>query len=276
MEVEKTGGIYKIQNNVNGKVYIGKAKNFKSRWSKHKGELNKEIRSKDCNRYLFNSVKKHGFHNFSFHILEVISIDSDKGFYSERELFWMDEYNSCDRNFGYNLRRDSSSQTFVHEDTIALQREIMKGEGNPNYGNRWSEEQKQYMSELKKEGFRNGTLTVNLENTYKAIEVRNKRWEENPELKEEMKRKVSEIHNVYEYLKIDKETGEIIEVFQNKLEIKNKYPQIGKTVVLSVCNGFKKSYMGFIWRYRDRGSGEIVEPTPRWNKKLREELKNSY
>ena len=33
-------GIYKIENKVNGKVYIGQSVNIKKRWKQHKYELN--------------------------------------------------------------------------------------------------------------------------------------------------------------------------------------------------------------------------------------------
>lgn len=136
----------------------------------------------------------------------------------------------------------------------------MLGENNPNYGNRWTNEQKRYMSEIKKEGYRNGSLKVDLNNSYKGVEERNKRWEENPNLKYEMRKKVSECNNKYEYLKIDRNTLQILEVFQNRLEIFEKYPEYKTSPLLSTCNGWKGSYKGFLWRYRDRETGFIIEP----------------
>ena len=47
----------------------------------------------------------------------------------------MDDYKSTDRQFGYNLRRDSSTQMIVHEETKQLLSEKYQGENNPNYGN---------------------------------------------------------------------------------------------------------------------------------------------
>lgn len=251
-------GIYLIKNIINGKVYVGKSVNISSRFSNHKSHLKRDVCSKDCNRYLFNSVKKHGIENFEFIVHE--ELEKDEELLKERELYWMDYFNSCNMEFGYNLRRDSSSQMIVHPETIELLKISMLGEGNPNFGNKWTDEQKRHMSDLKKEGFKSGQLKVNIENTYKAIEVRNKRWEENPELKEKMKKKISEKHNLYEYLKIDKNTMGIIEVFQSRLDVLEKNPDYKTSPLLSSCNGWKKSYKGFIWRYRVRETGEIIEP----------------
>ena len=149
------------------------------------------------------------------------------------------------------------------------QKGTMLGDENPNYGNSWTEEQKLYMSELKKEGYKNGTLKVNLDNSYKGIAERNKRWEENPQLKKDMIKTVSDIHNKYEYLKLDRYTREILEVFQSRVDVRDKYPDIGKTVINSVCNGSKKTYRGFIWRYRIRETGEIIEPVIKEDKNRR-------
>ena len=178
----------------------------------------------------------------------------------------MDSFNSCNRDFGYNLRRDSKTKMIVHEETKALLRDSMKGSGNPNFGNTWSEDKKKYMSDLKKEGYVNGTLKINKEGAYKGIKERNRRWEENPQLKTNMRKKVSEHHNLYQYLKIDKVTKEILETFENRLELLEKYPEYKTSPLLSVCNGWKSSYKGFIWRYRDRKTDEIIEPVLKYKK----------
>ena len=261
---EIKSGIYGIRNTINNKIYIGKSKNILKRWASHKSELKREIKKKDTNRYLWSSVKKYGLNNFEFTIIEELPIDEE--LFKIRELYWMDSFNSCSRDFGYNLRRDSKTKMIVHEETKALLRDSMKGSGNPNFGNTWSEDKKKYMSDLKKEGYVNGTLKINKEGAYKGIKERNRRWEENPQLKTNMRKKVSEHHNLYQYLKIDKVTKEILETFENRLELLEKYPEYKTSPLLSVCNGWKSSYKGFIWRYRDRKTDEIIEPMLKYKK----------
>lgn len=134
------------------------------------------------------------------------------------------------------------------------------GEDNPNFGNYWTDEQKKYMSDLKKEGHKNGTLTVNKEALERGRVEKARRWAENPQLKENMRKKVSENHNLYQYLKIDRDTKEILETFENRLELLEKNPDYKTSPLLSVCNGWKSSYKGFLWRYRIRETGEIIEP----------------
>ncbi len=258
MSEEKVCGIYKITNTVNNKCYIGKSINIKQRFANHRSDLKKSVKSKDTNRYLYNSVQKYGLDVFSFDIIE--ELENDENLLKDRELYWMDYHNSCNRDFGYNLRRDSSTKTEVHEDTRKLISESNKGENNPNFGNYWTGEQKKYMSEIKKEGHKNGTLTVNKEALKRGRELTAKKYEENPQLKINMRKKISENHNLYQYLKIDKITGEILETFENRLEVLEKNPDYKTSPLLSTCNGWKSSYKGFIWRYRIRETGEIIEP----------------
>jgi group I intron endonuclease len=62
-------GIYKIINKINGKYYVGSAKNIRSRWNGHRHLLNKNIHK---NPHLQNSWNKYGIDNFEFIIIEEI------------------------------------------------------------------------------------------------------------------------------------------------------------------------------------------------------------
>lgn len=75
-----------------------------------------------------------------------------------------------------------------------------------------------------------------------------------------MAKRVSDGKSRYDYLKVDIITGEIIEEFSTFMLLKEAYPNVGKTVVMSCCNGHKLSYMGYIWRYRDKSTNEIIVP----------------
>lgn len=61
-------GIYEIVNLVNGKRYIGSAKNFAVRWRAHRAKLRK---GSHRNRYLQASWTKHGEAGFAFRVLET-------------------------------------------------------------------------------------------------------------------------------------------------------------------------------------------------------------
>ena len=84
--------IYKIINKVNGKVYIGQSVDPYRRFHEHiKGKKNELS-------LIHLAIKKYGIHNF-----EVSIIEKDIEDYNEKEVFWINYYNSTDRNFGYNI-----------------------------------------------------------------------------------------------------------------------------------------------------------------------------
>lgn len=86
-------GIYKIENTVNGKCYIGSSTKLLARWNRHKNMLSK---NKHENSRLQNSYGKHGAKAFTFTVLEYVEEKTDL---IHREQVWMNallpEYNIC-------------------------------------------------------------------------------------------------------------------------------------------------------------------------------------
>lgn len=97
-----TSGIYSIVNLVNGKIYVGSAVNLNKRWKNHKVELRLD---RHCNIYLQSAWNKYGEENFSFIVLEYCEREK----LIEREQFWIDWNNCCDREVGYNLAPKAGS-----------------------------------------------------------------------------------------------------------------------------------------------------------------------
>lgn len=105
-------GIYLIRNKVNGKVYVGKTKNFKKRFYQYEYDFRNQ-RIEHINQYLLSSMNKYGFDNFEFKVIEYCSIE----LCAEREFFWMNKYQSLNKEKGYNLRSDSSTGMITHPET---------------------------------------------------------------------------------------------------------------------------------------------------------------
>lgn len=112
--------IYKLTNNVNGKIYVGKAKELAKRIYMHS-------RAYDAERSaLHRAIKKYGFESFSVDVLEQgITSETDL---NRLEIEWIEKLSACDRSIGYNLTAG--------------------GEGA--LGNKWSDEARAKMSKQRK------------------------------------------------------------------------------------------------------------------------------
>lgn len=248
-----TIGIYAIRNKLNGKVYVGKSVNIEARWYCHKWSLKTAVRPKDCNRHLWLSVKKHGLSAFSFEVIESFDVVDERAI-AERELYWIDKLNSCDRQFGYNLRRDSSSRMLVHEETRARISHVTKGDKNGNFGNKWTQDMKSSMSV--------DALRRHSEGRYgeewrtKISKASSRIWVD-AEKKAAMAAKVAEAKLKYYFVQYTK-SGEIVRVWSSVKEIVEVNPEYKWQNIYSVCNGYKGSYRGFVWRSYERTDSLIA------------------
>lgn len=104
------GIIYKITNNINNKVYIGKTLNsLEHRFNEHKRDSRKESCEK---RPLYSAMKKYGVENFSISLIEEVPIDV----LSEREFYWIEQYSSY-RN-GYNATKGGDGTVLYNYNDI--------------------------------------------------------------------------------------------------------------------------------------------------------------
>ena len=96
MSKEKICGIYRIENLINHKSYIGQSVDIYTRWMSHKWELNTGHHK---NIHLLRAWRKYGEDNFEFTILE----ECNENELNNQEIYWIDYYNAC--NNGYNQTR---------------------------------------------------------------------------------------------------------------------------------------------------------------------------
>lgn len=246
-------GIYSITNKINGKRYIGKSSNITKRFWSHRNSLehycnDPASNKRRVNRHLGNAVAKYGIENFEFEVLELFDV-LDEHQLSDAEVKWIESYNTTDRGCGYNLVKDSSSRVVVHEETRKLLSEANQGEGNPNFGNNWTDNMKQSMSEIKKAQHKDGTYDHMKTDAWRAklSSWTTELWKDTDK-KEAMARKVAVATSTLKFEQYDKKTGELVGTYNNLLEILDKYPDFHKISIYSVCNGWKKSYRGFIWK----------------------------
>lgn len=96
-------GIYKITNQINGKVYIGQSTNIKRRWRQHQ-KTAYDVNNKDYEKPLYRAIRKYGIENFIFEILE----ECLKKELNEKEKRYISLYNSFFNGYNLTLGGDAS------------------------------------------------------------------------------------------------------------------------------------------------------------------------
>lgn len=215
---ENVCGIYCIRNIINQKVYIGKSVNIRQRIWNHISNLNsKQIKSE--NQHFINAWWKYGRENFEYFVLEIIDINQEniENIFKDKELFWMDYYNSYNRDKGYNLRRDSSTKMIVHDETKI----------------KYSQAQfKRY--EDPEQRIKTGLAT-------------SKYWKNNPEAVKIMANKVSDSVTKYLIQQYSKDGLILIKTWNKVKDIIIENPTYKTHNIYSVCSGAKPTMYGYRW-----------------------------
>lgn len=94
--------IYKFTNKENGKTYIGQTNNIEKRKRGHKSE-SFNPKSSGYNLPFHAAIRKYGWDNFDFEILEEVDDDFGREYLNEREIFFINHYKSLKDQNGYNI-----------------------------------------------------------------------------------------------------------------------------------------------------------------------------
>ncbi len=138
------GVVYCAQNKIDQKIYIGQSTlSLNKRIVYHKGYVKQGAQT-----YFHRAIRKHGFDQFLWCIL---SNEDDEDKLNELEIYWIKELEATNKEYGYNLCEGGHPGGRL----VSIERkkelsEKYKGEGNPFYGKKHSEESKRMVSETKK------------------------------------------------------------------------------------------------------------------------------
>ena len=153
------GFIYKITNLINNKIYIGQTlRTLEKRISEYKKSLLNKV---FFNKYLYNSFNKYGFDNFKFEVIDTASSIDEL---NQKEIKYISEFNSTNKNIGYNLElggrnslpspetleKMSKSHTGIKQTDNWIKKRIHeKGSDNAKkYGRKKTDEDKKRLSEI--------------------------------------------------------------------------------------------------------------------------------
>ena len=208
----KKAGVYCITCIVNNKKYIGCSKNIYSRINNHKYSLEKQSLKQE-NQYFIDDFKKYGYEKFNYEVLEYTSENL-----KDKEFYYINLYDTINREKGYNLRRDNSKNGMIP-----------------------LEETRKKYSEAQRERF------SKKEERDKIGKRSSKFWKENPNIKERMADKVSKALTKYKILQYTK-NGEFIKEWNRVKDIIKENPTYKVHNIYAVCSGEKPSIYGYVWK----------------------------
>ena len=149
------GYIYVIINNINDKTYVGQTRTtVEKRWYQHR-KASKALKNKVV---LYNAMRKYGVENFIQEIIE----ECDDSIVNDREKFWIKQYNSTDKNIGYNKsfggeggdtwtlndhKKETSEKLSMKLKGHPVNYEAIKREADKRRGTHLTDEQKHKLSQ---------------------------------------------------------------------------------------------------------------------------------
>ena len=177
------GNIYKFENKLNGKIYIGQSRCIERRYADH-------VYCKTPMYELDRAIKKYGIENFNYDILETFNtsnLDEVNKWMDEREEYYIKFYNSLNPN-GYNLLSNRHHPEFS-EITRKRISEACAGEKNGFYSKQHSEETRKKMSVSAKKRGNNHPDFIKTPEMIEKWKISIKKYREN--LTDEQKIKIS-------------------------------------------------------------------------------------
>lgn len=197
-------------------------------------------KNKHENDYLQKSWNKYGEDSFIFYVLEYCDIDM----LDEREKYYIEKYNTLDRNLGYNLKF-----------------------GGQNGGSKYSKEIRDKMSDSVKKSYNESLRKIRSEsalNQWSNPKIKEKISGENNGMygkkhTEETRKKISKINKG----RISQRRN-LTPVFCVETGIKYKDAteagnllKIRSSNILNVCRGERKTCGGYHWKFIENLSKEI-------------------
>lgn len=203
--------IYKIKNNINNKIYIGKTnQSIEERFKEHCEDSVKRVKEK---RPLYSAMNKYGIENFSIEEVEKCSPEV----LSEREKYWIEYYGSF--KYGYNATKGGDGKPYLDYDLI-------------------------YQTYLETKSLIKTANLCNCNEDSVRIIIKSKG------ISKEQIQENSKINKSKNVAMIDKESGEIIKVFNGTWDA-GRFLGKGHQHIQEVCQGKRKSAYGYFWKYLD-------------------------
>lgn len=217
-------GIYKIENLINGKIYIGQSIEIERRFKRH-------LQAKD-DYLIHRALRKYGKENFTFQIIEECKPEE----LNLKEVYWINKFNSL-QPFGYNMVEGGASGAGYAKGKIVEQYDL-NGKLIKTYS---SANQASQQTEID-----HWSICACCRGEYSH--AGGFQWKyQNDENKIIQK---LEVRTNFIVLQLDKNTNEILNEYSSLKEASEK-TKIAKSTICNVCNGKGKTAGGFKWKYKE-------------------------
>jgi group I intron endonuclease len=215
--------IYKIVNDINNKVYIGKTEyTIEKRFNEHCRDAYKREEEK---RPLYSAMKKYGINHF--HISEIEECSSDKA--AEREKYWIEFYSSYHN--GYNATLGGDGKSYVDAKIIL---------------SLW--EQGKTLKQIREiTGHDLSIISKKLQECGIPSQDIFKRGKDSMSKKILMMDKNNQVIN--SFCSTREAARYLVETFHKDPKSEGGY----SSHISEVCRGIRKSCLGYKWQYADNG-----------------------
>lgn len=235
------GYIYKYENCLNGKIYIGQTTNINSRIASHKNK------SKTIKNKFYNAVRKYGWESFKFSILTTIeasSIEELTEILDKLEIAYIKKYDSY--NSGYNATLGGHSKR-GYKQSIEFVQKCKNRKYSIECRNKMSIAAKnRIVSKETREKHRVNAINRKLYQLSKSsIQKRNKR------IKDSLGKSIIQLDNTNTVINEFPAIIDAIKYIQKNLAQNLTVKGIHRSLYRH-CNNLtkKREYYGFIWKYK--------------------------
>ena len=219
-------GIYKYENNINHKVYVGQSVDCQARYRMHKYmSLHQEL--KEYNLPIHKALAKYGLHNFTFTIIEECSKEK----LNEREAFWIRHCDSDRKGYNATLGGDESHIHFG----VPIELFDLEGTYVATYPNITEAAKAIGVS-------RNTIYGIIYGNRLSTRGFQFRRVGENKEITKYSNRQGGKI----KIGQIDKESNRVIKVWESSYQAARELG-LDSSAIIKCCKGKLKSTGGFKW-----------------------------
>ena len=202
--------IYKIINDVNNKIYIGKTnKSIEERFKEHWKDYERERKEK---RPLYSAMNKYGVEHFKIEEIE----QCDLNIVEEREKYWIEYYGSF--KYGYNATLGGDGKAYIDRDLVIKT---------------YNETQNQAkVAEI---------LNIDRKTVHNILKENDIQIKKSQDIaKENLSKSVA---------MLDKNTLEVIRTFSS-IKDAEKFLNISyRSHISKVCNGKRQTFKGYKWKW---------------------------